>query len=118
MNRLGLVPSGNESGRIFELFSFAVGLLLVLAVMTAAFYWSGLIPATGSTETDPALRSLVSTGQEIVNDGSKKLSGILSPLALGLSKLGALHVALLAAGIVAVLALVDLVVGKRIVPRN
>jgi hypothetical protein len=118
MTRLHIVPSGRESGKIFELFAFAVGMLLVLAVMTAAFYWSGLIPAAAGQESDPALRSLVSTGEEILGGGGKMLSGILSPVAASLSKLGALHVGLLAMGIVAVLALIDLVVGKRIVPRS
>jgi anti-sigma factor RsiW len=117
MNRLRLVPSTKESGRIFELFAYSVGLLLVLAVMTTAFYVTGLIPSGGSGQ-DPAIQALLAKGTSVLRDGTGVLTGIFSPVSQQLPRLGGFHIALFAISVIVVLAVVDRIVGRKVLPRS
>jgi anti-sigma factor RsiW len=117
MNELRLVPSRGGNGRMFEMFALSVGLFLVLAVITVAFIWAGVIPV-GGTEGNSVVQAVVAEGNSVMNDGAKTLAGWLAPLARLMPKSSVIHLVLFSLCVIGVLAVIDRLVGKRILPRS
>jgi anti-sigma factor RsiW len=117
MNELRLVPSRGGNGRMFEMFALSVGLFLVLAVITIAFIWAGVIPV-GGTEGDAVVQTVVAKGNSAMNDGAKTLAGWLAPVTQLMPKSGVTHLILFALPVIGVLAVIDRLVGRRILSRS
>jgi anti-sigma factor RsiW len=117
MNQLRLVPSRGGNGRVFELFALSVGLFLVLGAITVAFVWAGVIPV-GGTEGDAVVSVFVEKGHSVINDGARTLNGWLAPAAQVMPKSSVIHLVLFALSVIAVLAVIDRVVGRRILSKS
>jgi hypothetical protein len=72
----------------------------------------------GGTEGNSVVQAVVAEGNSVMNDGAKTLAGWLAPLAQLMPKSSVIHLVLFSLCVIGVLAVIDRLVGKRILPRS
>ena len=117
IRRLGLSGGTSPSGRVLERFAYAFGLVMVLAILTSVFLWTGIIPSGGqpvNTEVGHALDQ----GTAWINASLSLFSGWLSHLSAVLPGHKMLGILLLMAAALAVIILLDRFLERRLAQKG
>jgi anti-sigma factor RsiW len=117
IRRLNLAGASSPSGRLLERFAYAFGLVIVLAILTTVFLWTGVIPSGGQA-ANPAFEETLNRGTAWLNESLTQASGWLSRLSAVFPGQRMVGILLLMAGALALIILLDRFLERRLAQKG
>ena len=117
MDRILLAPGSSFAFRVLEKMSYVFGLLIVLSIMIAAFVLTGVLDQSQVEQTKGVASGIadqVGSGVSRAVDGFTALLVQYIPFAFGKGSMG---VAFFSVAVIAMLAAIDRVVGRRVLQK-